>query len=392
MVLCSNVYTLQEGAQGLPIAWLVGTPFAPRPCDAIALPASPGWHRRLRRQRSLWRQKIHRERTKSRPRLGLIRRLALELGKHHSAPIYKELMPRDKTPWTWQSNAHGWETGKKPKGPKQKGQGKGVESAGSAFPAYDSGAPSEYSTAASSKDKDMDLRAALSAMIAENKMTVPKGLETFFQPQLGEVIQSDQKLVNSKRKLLNKVDRLTKAMTRKKEQWQQFRLQMREHLAQEQSRYDSEIQDIQAAIDTAQAQLQQLMDGKDPEQNAKMEAKETVLEEMLDMDKPPTSTTAKTQETVNAEELRVARAHQQQMAKQLQELQQQVLYVTNAMLAPTVQSPSAQARANVSQAPFTPMKTRAVPPNGPYSKPEVEEPKNVDPALKRSLDIEEISD
>ena len=303
-------------------------------------------------------------------------------------------MPRDKTPWTWQNNANGWETGKKPKGPKPKGQGKGAESAGTAFPAYDSGVSSESSTAASSKDKDkdMDLKAALAAMFAENKMTVPKELQTFFQPQLGEVIQSDQKLVNSKRKLLNKVDRLSKALTRKKEQWQQFRLQMREHLAQEQSRYDSEIQDIQAAIDTTQAQLQQLMEGKDPEQSAEMEAEETVLEEMLDMDKTPAMTKAMKQEAVNTEELRVARAHQQQMAKQLQELQQQVLYMTNAMLAPTVQSPSAQARANATQAPFTPMKTRAVPPNGPYSKPEVEEPKNVDVALQRSMDIEEISD
>lgn len=306
-------------------------------------------------------------------------------------------MPKDKS-WNWPTTANSWDNANKAKPNRSKGKGKS-EPAGPAFPNYDIGTPSELSSSASSS-KDADLKAALTAVFVENKLEVPKELQSYLQPKPVELIQSDQKLLNAKRKLLNKVDRLSKALTKKQEQWQSFRMQMREHLAKEQTRYESEVQDLRAAIDTTQAQLAQLMAGKDPEkiENAEMET-EVPLEDLLGTDVPvptatlPTETTSSAMEDARMEELRLAHANQQQMAKQLQELQQQMVYMTAALMPPGVGSPST-IKPTALQNPFTPMKTRAAAPKGPYTKMEPEAPPLTETQKEKqqSFDIEEISD
>ena len=208
-------------------------------------PPSPGWHRRRRRQRSLWRLRLHTERGKRKPNLGLIRHLAAALGKHHSSPKYRELMPKDRT-WQWPQTAQSWDHQKNAS--KSKGKGKAKESGGPSFPNYDHGMPSESSSPPSSS-KDSDLKAALSAIFADRKLEVPQELQCYLQPQPGDLIQSDQKILNAKRKLLGKVDRLTKALARKKDQWQNFRAQLKEHLCKEQARYDADVHEIQLALD-----------------------------------------------------------------------------------------------------------------------------------------------
>lgn len=271
------------------------------------------------------------------------------------------------------------------------------EPSGPSFPNYDHGRPSELSSSATSS-KDTDLKAALSAVFAEHKLEVPQELQSFLQPQPGDMIQSDQKILNAKRKLVGKVDRLTKALSRKQEQWQSFRTQLREHLCKEQARYDSDISEIMAAIDTTQAQLNRLMDGKDPEivDMETQEHTEKPLEEMLGVDAPQAGTTKEPVQTqqmtdTTAEQLRLAHAHQQQMAQQLQELQQQMIYMTSAMMPPNVNSPSTMPKPGASQTPFTPMR-RSTLPKGPYAK--VEEPPKANAPEENKLpwDIEEISD
>lgn len=303
-------------------------------------------------------------------------------------------MPKDK-PWNWSTPNHGWDNHQKHNANKAKGKGKAKESNGPSFPNYDHGVPSELSSAPSSS-KDSDLKAALSAVFADRKLEVPQELQCYLQPQPGELIQSDQKILNTKRKLLGKVDRLAKALSRKKEQWQSFRAQLKEHLCKEQARYDADVQEIQLALDTTQAQLTRLMEGKDPE-NADMEMEEpqeTPIEQMLGVDKSDlaqhSSATLQAMDST-AEQLRLAQAHQQQMAQQMQELQQQVLYMTQMMITPSVHSPSAIPKTGQFQGPFTPMKTRCTTPTGPYTK--TEEPSKTETKdEKKPVDIEEISD
>ena len=299
-------------------------------------------------------------------------------------------MPKDRT-WQWPQTAQSWDNHQK-NANKSKGKGKAKESGGPSFPNYDHGVPSELSSTPSSS-KDSDLKAALSAVFADRKLEVPQELQCYLQPQPGDLIQSDQKILNTKRKLLGKVDRLSKALSRKKDQWQNFRAQLKERLCKEQARYDADVQEIQLALDTTQAQLTRLMEGKELE-NAEMEMEEpqeTPIEQMLGMDNVTQHTAATLQPMDStAEQLRMAHAHQQQMAQQMQELQQQVLYMSQMMMPPNVQSPSALPKTGQFQGPFTPMKTRATPPLGPYSK--VEDPKIETKEEKKPVDIEEISD
>lgn len=302
-------------------------------------------------------------------------------------------MPKDRT-WQWPQTAQSWDNHQK-NANKSKGKGKAKESVGPSFPNYDHGVSSELSSTPSSS-KDSDLKAALTAVFADRKLEVPQELQCYLQPQPGDLIQSDQKILNAKRKLLGKVDRLSKALSRKKEQWQSFRAQLKEHLCKEQARYDADVQEIQLALDTTQAQLTRLMEGKDPENaDTEMEEPQEIpIEKMLGVDmtdaaQHPTATSQATDST--ADQLRMAHAHQQQMAQQMQELQQQVFYMSQMIMPPSVQSPSAPPKAGQFQGPFTPMKTRCTTPTGPYTK--TEEPPKIDAKTeKKPLDIEEISD
>lgn len=275
----------------------------------------------------------------------MICQLAGQLAAHHTQPRYKELMGKGKQAWGWQNTS--WENANAKKS-KDKGKGKGATTDAN-FPGYDaagsSGASGSQSVLASTAE-DGTLKKALSEIFQKNNMEIPSELQPYFQPKIGEMLQSDQKRLNTKRKFVAKLDRLKKAVTKKQEQWQAFRAAMREHLAKEQSRFDTDMEELKAAIQETQASLDKMLQGGEEDHDMEDEPKETTLEEILqenDVTKQ-NKTEPKTEITVTNdaawEELKQARMGQLQLSQQVQELQQQLLYVTSAIKTPMQGSPS----------------------------------------------------
>lgn len=204
-----------------------------------------------------------------------------------------------------------------------------------------------------------------------------------------------------KEKLVSKLDRLKKALDRKKDQWSQFRAQMREHrehLAKEHVRFDQEVAEIEAAITTTQTQLDRMLNGEPEEPAMETESNVDDLDKMLEEDqsKPITGNkTKKENDTATMEALRLAQLGQQQMAKQLMELQQQVLYMSAAFRPPNVGSPVLPAR-GPEQHPFTPVRNTStvLPQQGPYIKEKAEPKDNAAPEDGKettAINIEEMA-
>lgn len=155
---------------------------------------------------------------------------------------------------------------------------------------------------------------------------------------------------------------------------------------------------IEAAITTTQTQLDRMLNGEPEEPAMETESNVDDLDKMLEEDqsKPTTGDkTKKENDTTTMEALRLAQLGQQQMAKQLMELQQQVLYMSAAFRPPNVGSPVLPAR-GPEQYPFTPVRNAStVPPQGPYIKEKAEPKDNAAPEDGKettAINIEEISD
>ena len=307
-------------------------------------------------------------------------------------------MPQGKQWQQWSNTNDSWDhnAGRRSKG---KGGAKPAHAGkDGAFPSYDAGSGNGSGSSQPAGSKDVELKDALTALFASNRAEIPKELAPFLQPQPGEQLQSDQKKLNAKRKLVSKLDRLRKALDRKKEQWSQFRAQMREHLAKEHARFDQEVAELDDAITTTQLQLDRMLNGETEEPAMETESNAEDLEKMLEEDQSKAATADKNKkesDPATMEALRLAQLGQQQMAKQLMELQQQVLYMSSAFRPPHVGSPVLPPR-GTDQPPFTPIRNAAiVPPQGPYVKEKVEPKENssaVDGKEELPINIEEISD
>lgn len=257
-----------------------------------------------------------------------MKHLAVKLWSHHTRPAYRELMPQGKQWQQWSNTNDSWDhnAGRRSKG---KGGAKPAHAGkDGAFPSYDAGSGNGSGSSQPAGSKDVELKDALTALFASNRAEIPKELAPFLQPQPGEQLQSDQKKLNAKRKLVSKLDRLRKALDRKKEQWSQFRAQMREHLAKEHARFDQEVAELDDAITTTQLQLDRMLNGETEEPAMETESNAEDLEKMLEEDQSKAATADKNKkesDPATMEALRLAQLGQQQMAKQLMELQQQVL-------------------------------------------------------------------
>lgn len=182
----------------MPGARLTGTLFAPVIAfDAIPVPNSPSWHRRARSSRSKWRAKIHQERFKNKPRLGLIQHPADKLHKHHSKPLYKESMGKDWNQWSQWPSRQAPKSTEKNKGGKGKGKQQ-LQQAGKdklSMPGYDA----QSSPASSSVEPPTDaLRSALVDILAENNLQIPEKYKHFVEPDITDQINQDQKALNTK--------------------------------------------------------------------------------------------------------------------------------------------------------------------------------------------------
>ena len=161
----------------------------------------------------------------------------------------------------WQS----WQTGKGDGG-KRKGRGntqdkdRPQEKAG-ALPGYDAVAPS--SSASTSKDGKLDdqMKLAMRTMLQANRLEVPEALKELPEPKMTEEVNVAQKQLNAKRKLILKLERLQNAKERKIQNWDKFQEQLKEHLAAEKVKSDTDQDELEKAIKETQSELDKLKNG-----------------------------------------------------------------------------------------------------------------------------------
>ena len=153
----------------------------------------------------------------------------------------------------WGKNQHksqGWDT---------KGKGKAQQPKERGLPTYDASSSQSSATSAAksqgSKDKEMDMKAMLQALIEKNDFEVPDCIKDYMQQDVGTTLQQDQKILNAKRKLAQRVERLKAAQLRKQDQWDRFKQEIREHMRKEKQRFDTEMAEIQEALKDTQSQL-----------------------------------------------------------------------------------------------------------------------------------------
>lgn len=253
----------------------------------------------------------------------------------------------------WQG-AKSWGKGHKPNtAPKDKVQ----------LPSYDGASwPSSsasVSKATADKEKDTDLKSALKEFLEQNAsaLEVPTALKEYIQPAVGQSLKDDQKLLNHKRKLAQKVERLKGAQKKKEEMWTQFRQQMKEHLAAEKVRFEKECLELAEALKTAQQDLDKAMSGSMETTEIVPEETDIELDEMLE-DKNTRKDTDKEphKEKAMEEALLQAQAGQMLLAEQVTALQQQMSYMAQLMKTPAVESPSRTVLEVIGVTPTTPPK------------------------------------
>ena len=126
-------------------------------------------------------------------------------------------------------------------------------------------------------------------------------------------------------------------MTRKDEQWAQFRADLKDHLLKEQQRYEQEKQELQEALMQSQVDLDKMMRQENIEQDSKMEETQDPLDELI---AAGTKKDGK-EDTTKAipEEIRKTQADHQMLMQQMGELQQQMMYMVQAFQPPMMGSP-----------------------------------------------------
>lgn len=183
-----------------------------------------------------------------------------------------------------------------------------------------------------------DLRGALQELIETNKFEIPDTLKEYFKKDVGEEIQRDQKELNQKRKLAQKLQRLESALQKKTEQWSTFRESIREHVQQEKKRFEEDTQELEKAITNTKADLERAMKGED----ISNKDEKNIPDPDLDfLDEPMTPMIEEKQTPKEFEDLmHQTQAGQMLLAKQVQQIQEQMQYMAQMMAAPVQQSPT----------------------------------------------------
>ena len=279
--------------------------------------------------------------------------------------------------WSRSGRANGWDgKDKKPKG----GQPKDTKG----FPAYDSSStPSSSATSSRpfEQEKEQQLKTALKELIEQNQLAVPPRLQQYMKEDAGSSLKQDQKALNTKRKLIQRLERLKGAQSKKDEQWLTFKQEMKEHVAREKTRYDTESQELATAIKETQTQLDKAMSGapSTPHETDTEAANVDAEEIFQDIDKDMETRTDREKDMEAA--VKQAQAGQMMLAQQMSALQDQISYMASMMIPPQILSPTRQAMDGSMQPPMTPKhdvgKRRATEPfarphmpTGPYATPD----------------------
>lgn len=258
----------------------------------------------------------------------------------------------------WGKNAnksHGW-------GAKDK-KGNAPQNKERALPTYDAlpisaSSGSGASSTGKDKEKDPDLKAMLQELIEKNDFQVPDSIKDYLQQDIGSTLNQSQKELNAKRKLAQRVDRLKAAQSRKQEQWNRFKQEMRDHMQKEKQRYDTESAEIQQALRTAQEQLDKAMSGvmtsTDEQEDYQDPEMEEVFQEMETEKTTEVKNTEKTSDTTTEDILKQTQAGHRLLAQQMGALQEQITYMAQAFMTPAMPSPTGRPHTMAPLNPTTP--------------------------------------
>ena len=192
---------------------------------------------------------------------------------HHSCPHHTKArkviakktgrVPRFmawRPPKAWGNNQRSWNYW--PRTPVKKGQqGKPrTKDADTNFPAYDVSRSSQASSSAGPTE-DGGVKKVLSALLKANHLEIPDELKTILQQDGMEELKAEQRSLNQKRKAYQKLERLKKAKSQKKVQWDTFRSDMHKHLLQEQEKFQKDQEELDLAIAKAQKDIENIENG-----------------------------------------------------------------------------------------------------------------------------------
>lgn len=212
------------------------------------------------------------------------------------------------------------------------------------------------------------------------------GPQAFIQQDVGHSLKEDQKILNQKRKLAQRIERLKTAQKKKAEQWIQFRQQVKDHVAKEKLRYETECQELAEALKATQLELDKAMSGEptapDDMETEKIDSDvEEIFSEDKDNQKGNTEEKAEKdlKQAAMEEAIMQTQAGQMMLTEQLSMIQTQMTYMANILQAPSIPSPTRQAMGHATPTPSTPGESRrrsALEPfaraatTGPYATPE----------------------
>lgn len=237
-----------------------------------------------------------------------------------------------------------WGRGKSGKGggkrSKQGGGDKDGKDQSQLLPGYDSLPSSSQQSVPDSKKED-PLKAAMRELVLKNNLEVPEDIKEYFEPKLTDILNQDQKSLNAKRKLLQKLDRLKTAKEKKHLNWEAFKESMKEHLVRERTRYETEQQELDQAIQETQTALDKMTSGKDEEMEPEAMQEEDI-HTMLGVGSAQATTQANNMDKEKdalikeqAELLQKTQAGQAYLAQQLENTQNQLAYFAS-MQAPSI--------------------------------------------------------
>lgn len=138
--------------------------------------------------------------------------------------------------------------------------------AGKKFPAYDASAGGGNGAASSGSSASAALASpqvvSLLKSLAESDQNIAAKVEGLLPNPIKEDIREKQRVINTVRKLQQKVERKEQAISRKETQMQQFLVDVKEHIVQEKIRHKAEIEQLTKELDEAKDSLEKAKNGQ----------------------------------------------------------------------------------------------------------------------------------
>ena len=223
----------------------------------------------------------------------------------------------------WNSWDKGW--GKKSRSPNnQNGEGKDKDKEKdkkgrdqAKFPSYDAGNAQQSSSASSASSLAItspEVVQLLRTIAAKDESLAPP-VESLLPDPLKEDIREKQKIINTVRKLQQKIERKEQAIARKEGQMAQFLEDIKQHILQEKARHRNDMEQLHKELEETQLALKNLQEGKAT--NTEMTGNEE-LETLLDMEDVTNKENVELKKKIQQMEKDKTETQQQMYAMQMQ--------------------------------------------------------------------------